>query len=120
MSVSVGDDEPDFKALEPFATAALQEVIYENHIKLLNINFPMNPIGEIIWTSQSVQQYDGKILANKDPMGRQHYWFTVVPIEPEDTGSDRWAVKHGKTSITPMVLDLTDQKYLAERSGQSA
>ncbi|WP_373518011.1 5'/3'-nucleotidase SurE [Pricia sp.] len=116
LSVSVGEDEPDFDALKPFAQAALKEVINENERRLLNINFPRNPNGEIVWTSQSVRQYDGKIMANEDPMGREHYWFTVIPIEPEEDGSDRWAVKQGKTSITPMILDLTDQKYLNERS----
>jgi 5'-nucleotidase len=49
-------------------------------------------------------------------MGRQHYWFTVVPIEPVDEGSDRWAVKHSKISITPMILDLTDMEYLKKRT----
>jgi len=29
---------------------------------------------------------------------------------------DRWAVKQGKTSITPMKLDLADREYLAEKS----
>ncbi|HZJ20970.1 MAG TPA: 5'/3'-nucleotidase SurE [Pricia sp.] len=116
LSVSVGEDEPDFEALEPFARAALKEVINQSELKLLNINFPRDPTGEIVWTSQSVRQYDGKIMANEDPMGREHYWFTVIPIEPEEDGSDRWAVKQGKTSITPMVLDLTDKKYLDERS----
>jgi len=116
FSVSVGDSEPDFEALEPFVTEAMKEVIEENELKLLNINFPRYPEGEIVWTNQSVRHYDGKVIANKDPMGRQHYWFTVIPIEPEDEGSDRWAVKHGKTSITPMILDLTDQEYLAERA----
>ena len=115
LSISVGEGEPDFAALKPFVIEALKEVIEESDLKLLNINFPQNPIGEILWTSQSVRQYDGKILANKDPMGRQHYWFTVIPIEPEDEGSDRWAVKQGKTSITPMILDLTDKRYLKEK-----
>lgn len=118
FSVSVGEDEPDFKALEPFVKAALEEVINKHDRELLNINFPRQPQGEILWTSQSVRHYDGKVIANKDPMGRQHYWFTVIPIEPEDEGSDRWAVKNGKTSITPMILDLTDKKYLAERLNQ--
>lgn len=115
FSVSVGEDEPDFEGLEPFVEAALKEVVNENDRKLLNINLPREPEGEILWTSQSVRHYDGKVIANKDPMGRQHYWFTVIPIEPEGEGTDRWAVKHGKTSITPMILDLTDKKYLAER-----
>src|SRR5690606_8201977 len=100
----------------PFVSEAMKEVIEENELKLLNINFPRYPEGEIVWTNQSVRHYDGKVIANKDPMGRQHYWFTVIPIEPADEGSDRWAVKHGKTSITPMILDLTDQEYLAERA----
>lgn len=115
LSISVDDNEPDFEALEPFVMAALDEVIYEDERELLNINFPRHPEGEIVWTSQSVTHYDGKVVANKDPMGRQHYWFTVVPIEHEGEGTDRWAVRNGKTSITPMILDLTDKKYLAER-----
>jgi 5'-nucleotidase len=48
-------------------------------------------------------------------MGREHYWFTVTPIESVDEGSDRWAVRNGWTSITPMILDLTDTVYLLER-----
>ena len=35
----------------------------------------------VIWTRQSVRHYDGKVVPGKDPMGRAHYWFTVVPIE---------------------------------------
>lgn len=116
LSVSVDENEPDFEALEPYVIAALDEVMHEDERELLNINFPRHPEGEIVWTSQSVRHYDGKVVANKDPMGRQHYWFTVVPIEHEGEGTDRWAVKQGKTSITPMILDLTDRKYLAERA----
>ncbi len=116
LSVSIGDDEPDFKALEPFVQEALKQVVNEPDLKLLNINFPQHPVGDIVWTSQSIRQYDGKIIAHEDPMGREHYWYTVVPIEPEDEGSDRWAVKQGKTSITPMILDLTDNTCLRERA----
>ncbi|MDL5515084.1 5'/3'-nucleotidase SurE [Arenibacter sp. M-2] len=116
LSVSVGVEDTDFDELEPYVIDALNEVIKAKDLKLLNINFPRNPFGEIIWTSQSVRQYDGKIIANKDPMGRHQYWFTVIPLEPEDEGSDRWAVKHGKTSITPMILDLTDKNYLCQRT----
>tara|TARA_R110002020_G_scaffold108281_2_gene251089 strand:+ start:78815 stop:79555 length:741 start_codon:yes stop_codon:yes gene_type:complete len=115
LSVSVGDGEPEFESLKPFVKAALAETVHEKDQKLLNINFPRNPEGEIIWTCQSVRHYDGKVIANKDPMGRQHYWFTVIPIENVEKGSDRWAVRQGKTSITPMILDLTDKAYLEQR-----
>jgi 5'-nucleotidase len=116
LSVSVGKTEPDFDALEPFVKPALEEVIHEKELKLLNINFPQNPEGEIVWAQQSVRHYDGKVIDQKDPMGRQHYWFTVTPIENVEEGTDRWAVRHGKTSITPMILDLTDQEYFAKKA----
>lgn len=115
LSVSVGDSEPDFEALEPFVKPALKEVIHEYEMELLNINFPRQPEGDIVWTCQSIRHYDGKVIQQADPMGREHYWFTVFPIEEVEEGSDRWAVKNGKTSITPMILDLTNKKILASR-----
>lgn len=115
LSISIGESEPDFDILENYVDQALREVIDETELRLLNINFPQKPNGQIVWTNQSIRQYDGKIIANKDPMGRLHYWFTVIPIEPEEKGSDRWAVKHEKISITPMRLDLTDTEYLAKK-----
>lgn len=114
FSVSVGETETDFDALSPYVGDAFKEVVDKDEQELLNINFPRNPNGEITWTSLSVRHYDGKMVANKDPMGRQHYWFTVVPIEAEDEDSDRWAIKHEKTSITPLILDLTDKEYLSK------
>ncbi len=116
LSVSVGENEPDFQSLGTFVSTALKEVIDLNEQELLNINFPQHPNGNIIWTKQSVRQYDGKVIASKDPMGRRHYWFTVIPIENVEKGSDRWAVRQGSTSITPMRLDLTDNQYLDKRS----
>jgi 5'-nucleotidase len=116
FSVSVGESEPDFEALKPFVKEALKEVIHKNDRELLNINLPRNPEGDIVWTKQSIRHYDGKVIDQKDPMGRQHYWFTVAPIEEVEEGTDRWAVRHGKTSITPMILDLTDNKYLRKRA----
>ncbi|WP_335965784.1 5'/3'-nucleotidase SurE [Galbibacter sp. PAP.153] len=115
LSVSLGEEETDFNALETFVKKTLTEVINLDEQKLLNINFPQHPNGNILWTKQSVRQYDGKVIASKDPMGRDHYWFTVVPIESEEKGSDRWTIKQGNISITPMLLDLTDNKYLEEK-----
>lgn len=112
LSVSVGEGETDFDKLAPFVRDALEEVLDKDDLELLNINFPRFPSGDIRWTKQSVRQYDGKVIAQSDPMGRSHFWFTVIPIEPVDDGSDRWAIKTGKTSITPMILDLTDTAYL--------
>jgi len=59
-----------------------------------------------------VRHYDGRVVPDEDPMGRKHFWFTVVPIEETETGTDLWAIERGYISITPLGLDLTDQAEL--------
>jgi 5'-nucleotidase len=46
-------------------------------------------------------------------MGREHYWFTVIPIEETEEGTDRYAIDHGYVSLTPLRLDLTNEVELA-------
>jgi 5'-nucleotidase len=45
-------------------------------------------------------------------LGRTHYWFTVVPVEATEEGSDRWAIEQGFVSMTPLTLDLTHHAEL--------
>jgi 5'-nucleotidase len=37
----------------------------------------------------------------------------VSPIEDTEPGTDRYAIEHGRTSMTPLRLDLTDNETLA-------
>jgi 5'-nucleotidase len=112
LSTTVGKNEPDFNKLEPYVEKALEILLHDPDLSLINVNFPENP-KEIRWTRQSVRQYDGKVVPGVDPMGRKHYWFTVVPLEPAEEGTDRWAVENGAVSITPLRLDLTNEAELA-------
>ena len=80
--------------------------------RLLNVNLPAAPLG-MTWTRQAVRHYDGRIVPGEDPMGRKHFWFTVVPIDQTEPGTDLWAMERGYISITPLSLDLTDQSELA-------
>jgi len=111
LSTPAGKTEPDFKLLEPFVEQALALLLENPDLNLINVNFPKKPIG-IRWTRQSVRQYDGKVVPGTDPLGRKHYWFTVIPLEPAEEGTDRWAVDQGYVSITPLRLDLTNEKAL--------
>lgn len=111
LSTPSGKTEPDFAALEPFVEKTLGLLLENPNLSLINVNFPPQPTG-IKWTRQAVQQYDGKIVPGTDPMGRKHYWFTVVPLEPADEGTDRWAVENNFVSITPLRLDLTNENEL--------
>jgi 5'-nucleotidase len=111
LSTPVEDNEPEFTALEPAVTTALQLLIKRQKERLLNVNIPLHSKG-VKWTRQSVRQYDGTIVPAKDPRGREHFWFTVIPLEKAEQGTDRWAVENGWTSITPLRLDLTDESAL--------
>lgn len=115
FSTIVGKTEPDFKALAPYVEKSLEILLNEDGLALYNVNLPRKPT-DIVWTRQSVRLYDGVIVPGTDPMGRKHFWFTVQTMEPAEEGTDRWAVEHGKVSITPLRLDLTNEAMLAEKS----
>jgi 5'-nucleotidase len=112
FSTPAADSEPDFRSLEPHVAEVLAVLLENDSSDLVNVNVPRKPTG-IVWTKQSVRHYDGKVMPGKDPMGRTHFWFTVTPIEETEEVTDRWAVEHGLTSITPLRLDLTDHDALA-------
>jgi 5'-nucleotidase len=111
FSTNIGKTEPDFKHLVPYVEKCLEILLYDPDLSLINVNIPQHP-KEIRWTRQSVRQYDGKVVPGVDPMGRKHYWFTVVPLEAAEEGTDRWAVENGNVSITPLRLDLTNEVEL--------
>lgn len=115
LSTPVTGSEPDFKALESYVVQTLELLLKDSLVGLYNVNFPPSPTG-IVWTRQSVRQYDGTVINTQDPMGRKMYWISVIPLEPAEEGTDRWAVESGKVSITPLSLDLTDFKQLDKQT----
>jgi 5'-nucleotidase len=114
-STSRGGAEPDFDALQPHIARVLELLIPESSARLLNVNLPASPRG-MAWTRQAVRQYDGKVVPDEDPMGRRHFWFTIVPIEETEPGTDLWAMERSFISITPLGLDLTDLPALERLS----
>lgn len=105
-------EQPDFEMLKPWAGQVLEMLLDVADLPLVNVNFPAEPPRGTMWTCQSVRHYDGKVVPAKDPMGRTHYWFTVVPVETTEEGTDRWAIEQGYVSMTPLTLDLTDHRAL--------
>ena len=112
LSTPTGEAEPDFQRLRPWVAKVLDLLLLNSDIRLVNVNFPPDPIG-IRWTRQSVSHYDGQVVPVKDPMGRAVYWLTVRRIEALEEGTDRWAMRNAYVSITPLRVDLTDEKALA-------
>ena len=112
FSTPVTPDEPDFSNIKPFVRKTLELLLPEKELSLLNINIPVNAKG-IRWARQSVRHYDGKVVRGTDPMGREHFWFTVKPVEETEEGTDRWTLNEGYVSITPLRLNITDEEALA-------
>ncbi|MDR0265488.1 MAG: 5'/3'-nucleotidase SurE [Sphingobacterium sp.] len=114
LSTPVGKTEPDFEGLSRWTGDVLKLLLNNKGPALYNVNFPPKPRA-LSWTRQSVRLYDGSVVPGEDPMGRKNYWITVVPLEPAEKGTDRWAVENGLVSITPLRLDLTAHDELAAR-----
>jgi 5'-nucleotidase len=110
LSIPAGADQ-DLGALTPWVERLLQTLLDEPALPLVNVNLPRAPRG-MLWTRASVRQYDGRVVPTKDPQGRDLYWFTVVPLEGAEEGTDRWAIEQNWISLTPLRLDLTDEAQL--------
>lgn len=111
-------DEAAYKALRPHLEAMISRILELHSIPLMNVNFPKSPRG-VCFTRQSVRHYDGHIQQAEDPYGRSIYWFVPRPLEPAETGTDRWAIEQGYISITPLRLDLTDHEELRTLAGEA-
>lgn len=105
------EEEIDFLPIKPYIAKVLEFLLTDDSPNLVNVNLPAQPKG-MKWTRQSVRHYDGLVKPSHDPMGREHFWFTVVPIEGTEKGTDRWAIENNMVSITPLRLDLTDEDQL--------
>ena len=82
---------------------------------LLNVNVPAQTPRGIRVTCLGHRVYSGKIVAQVDPRGRTHYWIGGGAPEWELLeGSDMAAVNEGFVSVTPLHLDLTSRRALAE------
>ena len=117
LSALATGDEADFDSLRPHLRAVLAEILPLDEFALLNVNFPLAPRGRR-WTRQSVRHYDGVVVPDEDPMGRPLFWVTVRPIQEVEENTDRWAIREGLISITPLRLDLTDHQALADAAAR--
>ena len=105
-------EQPSFETLKPTIATVLERLLEAAELPLVNVNLPSGAPRGMLWTRQSVRHYDGRVVPGKDPMGRTHYWYTVVPVEGTEEGTDRWAIERGYVSMTPLRIDLTDEEGL--------
>lgn len=112
FSTPATEAEPDFTVVAAWAEKALSLLLTKTHLPLVNVSIPVQPKG-VAWTRQSMRHYDGRVVPAQDPTGRPVYWFSVMPIEQVEEGTDRWAMERDLVPLTPLRLELTDEPALA-------
>jgi 5'-nucleotidase len=77
---------------------------------LLNVNVPKAWSGEVRATRIGSRIYEEVVDFRQDPRGREYLWLGGPGVRHErNPGSDTDAYDDGAASITPLVLDLTQQ-----------
>ena len=90
---------------------------------LVNVNFPDCPPEEVAGTVLAVQgKRDQELLhidARRDGRGNPYYWiaFGRGGIAGAAAGSDLAALNDKRIAITPLRLDLTDDKFMQKLAG---
>jgi 5'-nucleotidase len=82
---------------------------------VLNVNLPGTPTDLYQWTVLGRRFYEDDVAERRDPRGRPYYWVGGGPAGHDNVeGSDCVAVARGWNSLTPMHLDLTDHRRVAQ------
>jgi 5'-nucleotidase len=83
---------------------------------LINVNFPAVAPGAVTGiaaTRQGRRKIGDGVVERADPRGRAYYWIGPLRDEtPDLPGTDLHAVTHGKVSLSPIYLDLTNARAL--------
>jgi 5'-nucleotidase len=120
VAISVGAfRDPTFAVAAAFAVTLARAILLHGLPAdvLLNVNVPNLPserIAGVAITRQSRRRYLSRLDRRLDPRGRTYYWLTGEPADQEDEeGTDTWALAHGLISVTPISLDMTDDRTAA-------
>jgi 5'-nucleotidase len=82
---------------------------------LVNVNVPPPPLRGVRMTRLGHRVYTEKIVEQRDPRGRTHYWIGGgEPRWEALEGTDMAAIHEGDVSVTPLHLDLTHHRALAQ------
>ena len=85
---------------------------------LLNINVPYLPEEQIkgtCITRQGLRVYRDELIRRADPRGRDYYWIGgQAPTGVAEAGTDFGALSSGYITVTPLQLDLTSHRLIAE------
>jgi 5'-nucleotidase len=123
VSLASNGGAENFDAAAAFA-AKLARTVFEKGLPpdtFLNVNVPDLPEEQLLpplITSQGKRSYEGTIVGNVDPRGRNYYWIGTSDQSFQDIpGSDYHAVSRGHISVSPLHIDLTNYASIESLQG---
>lgn len=109
--------DADFSLFLPFVESIIAKVSTQDLPQgvCLNVNAPIGEIKGVRVCMQSKGQWIEEFDKRVNPNGKIYYWMTGVfeNAEPENTGTDEWALNNGFVSVVPTTCDLTHYESLA-------
>lgn len=107
--------EGDYRMAAGWARRVMEALIAADALRaplLLNVNIPMDePIGIRVAPMSldlGTQQYE----ARRSPRGLRYVWDNWVPPDSASDGSDLDWFRRGYVTVTPLLLDQTDETQL--------
>ncbi len=119
IGVSLTDHRPDadFTQAAHYASLIAKKVLDESLPQgiCLNVNVPhTNDIRGMKICSQTKGRWIKEFNKKTDKDGKTIYWLTgeFENYEPDNTGSDEWALANGYVSIVPTQIDMTSYEMI--------
>ena len=109
------DPEETYEEAAAFAADLARQVLERRmpDDTILNVNVPLTPLRGVRVTRLGKRIYKEGVIERIDPSGRNYYWIGGTPPEwTHDARSDYAAVVAGCISVTPVHLDLTNDREL--------
>ncbi len=111
MAVSIGEGTHETFALAAATSQKLAKLILERKLPnrvFLNINVPhANGVKPKVEITRLGKRVYGKVIpSGVDPRGHLYYWLAGdIPKGIPEPGTDIWAIKSKKISVTPLTVD---------------
>ena len=108
------EGDHDFATTAAFASEMLRGLLELGVAEdlLLNVNFPSGELGPVVATRLGRRVYREVVVEKTDPRGDAYYWLAGTPDWEGSPGTDHEAIGSGRTSVTPLQVDLTDHDGL--------
>ena len=84
---------------------------------LWNVNVPAGTPRGFRATRMGRRRYGENIVEKIDPRGKPYYWIGGTFVDTKADGTDLLAVAEGYVSVTPLHMDMTDYRALADLDG---